>query len=592
MSRTFYTIDDLYKFCRDNNFTKFSSKEQGAPLIIQSIETFESTGESKDGLLAVKLKSCHIGKNRNNSAISEKVMNKYKHSFKGRPILGSIFKADTGEWEFHSHDMTMNDDGDAEYIEQPVGVISQLKEPYLEYDKENDKKYLMVEGHIFEDYSHAAEILQRRKTCKCSVEISVDDMSYNAEEDYLSIDAFSFRGVTILGYEQDGVTEIQEGMEGSKITIDSFSEKNNSMFSVNYQNKLIETLEKLNNTLSAFTINSKQENKEVFSGMNHFEELLAQYGVTAEDCDFDYANMTDEELDAKFDEVFGCKKKKKCDAEDGEAENESETEEDYAGCKKKKKCEAEDDESESEDESETDEDYAGCKKKKKCDADEESDDEDETEEDYAGCKKKKKCDADENEEFALISFKISHDDIRFGIQNLLCEMNDDFHYYVVNSVYDNYFYYEDWANGNAFKQSYKTRKDSISFNGDPIPVFREFVTQEEKDKLEDMRKNYAALKEFKEQYDAAQSKAEKEAVLDSAEYAEIKNSDEFKALVNDMDKYSVDELKVKADLIFAAAMKKKFNFEAKDEKKPKSVGINFNTKEDKKKQAYSGLFDD
>ena len=583
MSRTFYTIDDLYKFCRDNNFTKFSSKESGAPLIIQSIETFESTDNSQDGLLGVKLKACHVGVNRNKSSISEKTMNQYKKSFKGRPILGSIFKADTGEWEFHSHDMIIDENGETEYIEQPIGVISQLKEPYLEYDKENDKKYLMVEGHIFEDYSRAAEILQRHKTCKCSVEISVDDMSYNAEEDYLSIDSFSFRGITVLGYEQDGVTEIQEGMEGSKITIDSFSEKNNSMFSMDCQNKLIETLEKLNNTLSTFTINSKQENKEVFSSMNHFEELLEQYGVTAEDCDFDYESMTDEELDAKFDEVFaGCKKKKKCDAEDGE---ESGIEDDYAGCKKKKKCDAEDDEDE-----ETEEDYAGCKKKKKCEADSESEEDEGIDEDYAGCKKKKKCEADGNEEFALINFKISHDDIRFGIQNLLCEMNDEFHYYVVNSVYDNYFYYEDWADGSAFKQNYKMRKNSISFNGDPIPVFREFVTQEEKDELENMRQNYAALKEFKEQYDAAQTKAEKETILDSAAYAEIKDSDDFKALITDMDKYSVDELKVKADLLFAAAMKKKFNFEANAEKKHSSVGINFSTKSDNK-SAYGDLFE-
>lgn len=570
MSRTFYTIDDLYKFCRDNNFTKFSSKEAGAPLIIQSIETFESTDNSQDGLLGVKLKACHVGVNRNKSSISEKTMNQYKKSFKGRPILGSIFKADTGEWEFHSHDMTIDENGEVEYIEQPIGVISQLKEPYLEYDKENDKKYLMVEGHIFEDYSRAAEILQRHKTCKCSVELSVDDMSYNAEEDYLSIDAFSFRGVTILGYEQDGVTEIQEGMEGSKITIDSFSEKNNSMFSMDYQNKLIETLEKLNNTLSTFTINSKQENKEVFSSMNHFEELLEQYGVAAEDCDFDYENMTDEELDAKFEEVFaGCKKKKKYDAEDSEESG-----------------------ADGEDEG-TEEDYAGCKKKKKSEADEESEEEESIDEDYAGSKKKKKCDVENNnEEFALISFKISHDDIRYGIQNLLCEMNDEFHYYVVNSVYDNYFYYEDWADGSAFKQNYKMRKNSISFNGDPIPVFREFVTQEEKDKLEDMRQNYAALKDFKEQYDAAQTKAEKEAVFASADYANICESDEFKALVNDADKYSVDELKVKCDLLYAASMKKKFAVENKELEKKHSVGINFNAKPNKKKQAYAGLFSD
>lgn len=542
MPRTFYTIDDLYTFCKNNNFTKFNSKDTGAPLIIQSFETFEASDNIQDGFLNVKLMACHVGVNRNGSSISESVMNKYKNSFKGRPILGSIFKTDTGEYEFHSHDMQMTEDG-IEYIEQPIGAISELKEPYLEYNKDNDKTYLMVEGHIYEDYSRATEILQRRKTCKCSVEIAVEDMSYNADEDYLSIDAFSFRGVTILGYEQDGVTEIQEGMEGSKITIDSFSEKNNSMFSTDCQVKLIETLEKLNNTLSTFTINSKQEDKEVFGEMNHFEELLAKYGVSADECDFDYESMTDEELDTKFEELFANNENQETDTDN--------VEESY---------EDEDTEAESEDDAELEV---------------ESSDEPEPDE--------------HNEEFALISFKISHEDVRYGIQNLLSAMNGDAHYYVVNSVYDSYFYYEDWVDGSAFKQSYKTRKDNISLNGDPVPVFREFVTQEEKDELENMRKNYAELKAFKEQYDAAQIKAEKDTILESAEYAEIKDTDEFKALIADAEKYSVDELKVKADLIFAAAMKKKFSFEV--EPKKKSVGINFNVKPSKRKIAYAGLFD-
>ena len=176
MPRTFYTIDDLYTFCKNNNFTKFNSKDTGAPLIIQSFETFEASDNIQDGFLNVKLMACHVGVNRNGSSISESVMNKYKNSFKGRPILGSIFKTDTGEYEFHSHDMQMTEDG-IEYIEQPIGAISELKEPYLEYNKDNDKTYLMVEGHIYEDYSRATEILQRRKTCKCSVEIAVEDMS-------------------------------------------------------------------------------------------------------------------------------------------------------------------------------------------------------------------------------------------------------------------------------------------------------------------------------------------------------------------------------------------------------------------------------
>lgn len=556
MPRTFYTIDDLYMFCKNNNFTKFNSKEHGAPLIIQSIETFESAEYSKDGLLDVKLKACHVGKNRNGSAISEEKMNTYKNSFKGRPILGSIFKADTGEWEFHSHDMTIDEDGNWEYIEQPVGVISELKDPYLEYDKENDKTYLMVEGHVFEDYSHAAEILQRRRTCKCSVEIAVEDMSYNAEEDYLSIDAFSFRGVTILGYEQDGTTEILEGMEGSKITIDSFSAENNSMLSASCQEKLIETLEKLNNTLSAFTINNNQESKEV-SEMSHFEELLEKYGVTAEQCEFEYEGLADEELDALFEEHFG-------NTETTVEVVEEVTEE----------CSVE--ELTDEETGNTDESIV------KQESVEEIIEEGSVEEEVV------ETEFEAND--VVISFRISHEDVRYGIQNLLNAMNGDAHYYVVNSVYDNFFYYEDWMNNDAFKQSYKMRKDAISFSGDPEPVYREFVTQAEKDELEALRKNYAILKEFKEQYDADQLKAAKDAVFESAEYNEIRNSKEFKALVADAENYSVDELRVKADLIYAASMKKKFAFEVNEPEKKHSVGVNLNAKPNKKKQAYAGLF--
>ncbi len=287
MARKFYTLDDLYNFCKDNRFESFSADKQGAPLIVQSLGTFEADNKNSDGLMAVKLKSCHTGKNRNKSGITDDNMNKYKHTFKGRPILGAIYKTDTGEYEFRAHDMEVIDDGeDIEYIEQPIGVISQTEEPYLEYDKKEDKNYLMVSGTIFSDYSRAAEILERRRTCKCSVEIAVEELSYNCDEDYLSIDKFRFSGVTILGYEQDGVTEIQEGMKGSKITIDDFSEKKNSMFSADCQDRLIETLEKLNMTLESFN-NKTHSEKGGEKVMNKFEELLAKYGKTADEVTFE-----------------------------------------------------------------------------------------------------------------------------------------------------------------------------------------------------------------------------------------------------------------------------------------------------------------
>lgn len=280
----YYTIDDLYQFCKTNNFSKFSSRESGGPLIVQTIGQFDAEEESS-GLMPVKLKACHTGKNRNKSGISDETMNQCKDTFKGKPILGAIYKTDTGEYEFRSHDMKLVEDEDGnteiEYIEQPVGAISEVDDPYLEFDEEEQKNYLMVNGRIFSNYSRAGEILQRRKTCKCSVEIAVEEMSYNCDEDYLSIDAFEFLGVTILGYEQDGKTEIQEGMKGSKITIEDFSSKN-SMGYENYQDKLIETLNELNTTLKGFNRTTNEEGGECEMENENLETVVTEEAEVVE----------------------------------------------------------------------------------------------------------------------------------------------------------------------------------------------------------------------------------------------------------------------------------------------------------------------
>ena len=529
MPRTFYTIDDLAAFCKDNNFSHFSSREHdNKPLIIQSIENFEVADTSRDGLMPVKLKSCHIGLNRNQSCISEEVMKADMSSFKGRPILANIIKTDTGEYEFHSHDITFNEDGEMEYLEHPVGVISQLEEPYLEYDEKEDKTYLHVNGHIFTEYSRAAEILERRRTCKCSVEIAVNEMSWNGEEDYLSIDSFTFMGVTILGYEQDGVTEIQEGMKGSKITIDSFS-ANNSMLDTNYQEKMIEVLDKLNTTLSNFNKNSEKGGNEemvdvedivVEEELNDPEVVVAEEQTEGEEVVVNEEIVSEETSFEDGDEV---------EVEEVVVENEAEVEEPAV---------------------------------------------------------------EEPAEKFEVKFDLSHDDIRKALYNLLGAYSDDGYSYAwIIEVYDNKFVYEDWTDEGYkfFRQAYSKDGDNVAFDGERVEVFNEWLSKAEKDALNELKSSYAELKAFKENYDASALKAEKDAIFASAEYDEIRESDEFKALMSEMDNYSVEELKVKADLLFAASMKKKFNFNAKPEKKG-AVSLNLKATPDNKKEAYAGLF--
>lgn len=204
----------------------------------------------------------------------------------------------------------------------------------------------------------------------------------------------------------------------------------------------------------------------------------------------------------------------------------------------------------------------------------------------------------ESEEFVesvpediVCTFRISHDDTRYALQNLLNSICSENQFLYIESVYDGYFYYADYFTGDAYKQAYKVRKDVVSFSGDPERVYREFVTQAEKDELENMRKSYAELKAFKEDVEAKELKAQKDAVFAKAEYDCLADDTAFNELKNNADNYSVEELQTKADLCFAAHVKAVGAFSAKNEtKKPKTLPMNFN--EDKEdKRPYGNLFE-
>lgn len=540
MPKKYYTLNDLYQFCKNNNFSHFSAKESGGPIIVQSYGEFEANVESTQGLVPVTLQACHTELNRNLSFISEDTMTKALPSFANKPILGYIHQLDDGTYDFYTHNVSYVEDENTddgmriEYDERPIGVVPESCNAHIEYDEEKDKNYVVVTGYIYEDYGNrAVDIIKNNggKT-KVSVEIAVNEMSYNAKEGYLNIDDMYFMGVTCLGKTPDGEI-VQEGMEGSNLKLDNFSAKENSMFSADISDKIVDLLSNINEKIDNLS-NTKFNEEGVENKMNHFEELLEKYGKTVEDIDFDYENMTDEELDAKFAELFDAPAVED-EGQDGD------------------------------------------------------NGEDPVADNNAGESEGEPAVIETHE----IKYELSHDDVRYALYNLIAAKSEDDYYYTwIAEVYDSKFIYEDYRENKFYRQKYSKDGDNIALDGDPVEVFSEWLSKEEKDALDALKSDYAALKEFKETYEAEQSKTEKIAILESAEYAEIKDSDEFKALVSEMDKYSVEEIKVKADLLFAAAMKKKFNFEANVEKKNNSVGINFNAKPNKKKQAYAGLFND
>lgn len=538
------TLEDLAKFCKEQNFSNFSSKDTGYQLSVQVPANFEVDDNvyQDNTLLFGKVKVFHIGPNRNGSSVTKNAAEKALSTIAYKPLLANFCEVD-GVKDFTSHDMEFNDDGSVTYIEHQIGCFT-ADTPVIQYDETTEKEFVFAKVAIPREYTDACDIIERKNGTKVSVELLVNEMNYSAKDDILELTDIIVQGCTCLGTNPETGDSVEEGMQGARLDIVDFSVDNNSIVDKSnneLNSKMLEILEKLNDTISNFNIqNFNQEGGE--NAMNKFEELLDLYDLTAEDVTFEVEGLSDEDLEAKFLEVYG-------DAEE---------------FKKKRKC------AENGDDTEDDDDFAGCGKKKK------------------------RCAV--NTENSTVEFELSHDDIRMALYGLLESTWDENSYAWVCEVYDNYFIYQKETYGDDgyeykyYKQGYSKNEDNVELSGDPVEVFSTFVTESEKTALDMIRSQYEELKAFKDQYDAAQTKAQKDEILESAEYAEIKDSEEFKALVADAEKYSVDELKVKADLIFAAAMKKKFNFEAKPEKK--SVGINFNAEPDKKKQAYSGLFDD
>lgn len=537
------TLEDLAKFCKEQNFSNFSSKDTGYQLSVQVPAHFEvdSNVYQDNTLLFGKVKVFHIGPNRNGSSVTKNAAEKALSTIAYKPLLANFCEVD-GVKDFTSHDMELNDDGSLTYVEHQIGCFT-ADAPVIKYDETTEKEFVFAKVAIPREYTDACDIIERKNGTKVSVELLVNEMNYSAKDDILELTDIIVQGCTCLGTNPETGDSVEEGMQGARLDIVDFSVDNNSIVDKSnneLNSKMLEILEKLNDTISNFNIqNFNQEGGE--NAMNKFEELLDLYGLTSEEIEFEIDGLSDEDLEAKFVEVYG-------DAEE---------------FKKKKKCSDEDDEESN------DEDFAGCGKKKK------------------------RCAV--NTENNTVEFELSHDDIRMALYGLLESTCDENSYLWVCEVYDNYFIYQKETYGDEgydykyYKQSYSKSEDNVELSGDPVEVFSTFVTESEKTALDMIRSQYEELKAFKENIEKQELKVQKDAILESAEYAEIKDSEEFKALVADAEKYSVDELKVKADLIFAAAMKKKFNFKANLEKK--SVGINFNAKPNKKKQAYAGLFD-
>ena len=539
------TFEDLYSFfvCQNKTFN-FNSSDTGYNIAVQVPASFECENEEDDGFLHVRFKVNHILANRNGSYISEESQLDALPSLHYRPVLAAYTTIDEdGTLDFTTHEIEYDKDGNPTYIEQPIGTFVNPDGYHLEYDEKQDKTYVVADAVIYNDYcAPACEIIQRKNGTDVSCELIISELSYNADQKVLNLDKFRYNGVTCLGTNPVTKKKVEPGMEGARLDIADFSEEKNSVF-YHREDEIIGLLHSLQDTLAKFE--DKENSKKGGNDKLKLKELLEKYGKTEADLDFEYSSLSDEELEAKFSELFDDTNKKP------ETPNEPEN-------------------------------FEGDPK---------PEGELENPELANTFSINKKFSKDDSGNVAL-TYEISHEDIRSALYSLLSiwEETDDEWYYI-NSVYDDYFVYSNWEDTKIYRQGYTVDGDNVSLADERTELFKEYLTANEKTALENMRNNYANLQQKVKDFEQEKDKEAKEKIFAEEDYLILSDDPDFKALVENSKDFSVDEVRVKADLIFAAHVKKQGQVSKKPEAKQTKVPVNFDYTKDDEYKPYGTLFD-
>lgn len=459
-----------------------------------------------DKFIKMRLRVCHDGVNPNKSKFIVEDMEEAKDSIKNIPILANVLFDEDNQPQFSGHDMTLEADKVNEgeykliYKETPIGVVPENCNHSIE--EYNGKNYVFVDCYIWKGYSnYAQDIIERDKDIKLSMEIIVDEYSYNAKEKIFNIADYRYQGITFLN------KDCGTGMENALATTGTFEENDS-------KEKFIIMMQELKEVLQQNDINNSKGGSGVDEAVL---ALLTQYNIKAEDLSFSIEGMTIEEIESELKEEYG-------EVKEDEQDNEQQK---------------------------------------------------------------------EPEKFVK-SFELSHGEIRYALYNLLSPVEaDDNEWYFIDQVYDDKFEYMNWEGTKIFRQPYKKDGDVVSFEGDRIELFQERLTQDEKEALDKMRKNYSileeeveSLKEFKSTKLAEERVFAEEALFE--QFSELDGNAEFEALKSNPSKYEIAELEKECYVILG---KKNAKFCSNKSNKNNKVKITFTKSEDNSDGEYDELFD-
>ena len=581
-------MEDLLQFFLENNLTKFSSSDSGYKLCVQVPATFEVEDKVDDdhrGMMRLKFRIFHLDVNRNGSFVSRKAAKAAMPTIKNRPVMAYIHQRDDGEWDFEAHNMTVETDENGndyyEYQEKQVGSFDET-EPFFEYDKELDKTFVCAYAYISEDYTRACDIIRKKGGTKNSVELSIEELAYNSREHYLELQKFYVSASTLLGSYDDG-TEVSEGMLGSRADIIDFSEENNSILSDRQEliNEVTNAvIEQLSNKQADFSAEDKTTGKEENPVDN--ENVKVEFEKTEEikinESESKEVNVETTEEETPVVETEASEK----EVADETAET-PEVVEDFA-----------DDDLESGDGDDTDPELT---------TDSDPEEEEETEEhqstsaiedeDSTGTRVENSLDYSVTVDGVKKEFSVSLADKINAVTTLVndtySESDNTWYFCDVYEDDGKYCVMHDYWMDKHYRQEYSVKKDVYSLKGDRVQVFAQYLTQDEINKLDQMKSNYSSIESELSSYKEKELHSSREAVLASEDYSVMKDFEEFKELRSHMDEYSVEDLTNKADLLYAKFMKS--TFAAKEQPRKHSVVfMTSGSDSSNERLPYGGLF--
>lgn len=557
------TLEDLHRFYSSKGKKAHFNAKNDNDRIIVSVSgnmVFEKSSDNTEGLTPVTLQACHTEDNVNGSYISESSMTTALPSFSNRPILAYIYKDENGDYQFRDHAMHIDNETDEiVYDESPVGIIPESCNAKLEYDEDKGKTYVVVNGYIFDEYSQALNILEREGECAVSVELSIRELSYDANNDWLSIDDFFFSGVTLLGKWESG-ENVLPGMSGSNIKLADFQQRNQISYS---QDDVIAMLDKINRKIDQLTIER-----------NRKEDTLMEFEENAKVTD------SEETVTEEFEEVTSEATEESTEDNTTVTEAMAEDTEDVTpteGTTFEAEAENADETEKVEEESE--------------DAKEDTDTESEGQ---YNLKMSITLGEKSYERFASLNSVIQ------GLTELVNDTfaEEDGAWYSVEAFDDGtaksrYLIMTDWFTGKGYKVSYTNKDGILALKGEREEVTFEWLTASEKAELDSMRANYSSIESELAKYKA---EPEKMAVLESEDYKNLEGTEAFESLKAQDAHFdlSVDEVKAKCDeMLLEYAKGHKVEFGAKEEEAPKkTVGFKRVIPENpnKKSGKYGGIF--